>query len=146
MYLISKWSEIADREISDAEKSIKQILNYTQQKLILSKDRFVGKLQKLDNSDFNILEKTISEDNSNNLLISILDDKNNLKFWNGLYHEQITKNDTLNYKVNETYFLNTDLNNYLAITDTVIIGNERLILRIAEILENVGLSIDYSST
>ena len=131
---INNWSENTSQYIEDIEKSAKQIINYRQDKLLLTKDNLRTQLLSLDSIVYSDINDIISDKKNENLKIAIFQN-DDLFYWNKYFIEQLIIVDSLRHDFGETYFLESDINSYLVVRDTFRIDGSYFQLYIAEIIE-----------
>ncbi len=131
---ISNWSENTSQYVEDIEISAKQIINYRQDRLLLTKDNLRDELSSLGKVNYNLFNDIISNKNNENLKIAIFQN-DELFYWNKYFIEQITIVDSLLHDFGETYFLESDINSYLVVRDTFKVGENEFQLYVAEIIE-----------
>ncbi|MCP5063945.1 MAG: HAMP domain-containing protein [Ignavibacteriae bacterium] len=131
---VSNWSLTVDTRVVKSEKVALDILNYKQQKLLLSKNEIVKKIISLKNVTSNNLLNIIEESKYNNLVIAIFY-QNKLLTWNKKYLNSIKLTDFKDFQYNETFFSNTELNTYLNVIDTTTSNGNKYNLLVSEIVE-----------
>ena len=131
---VSNWSQTVDSRVVKSEKVALDILNYKQQKLLLSKNEIVNKIISLENVTSNNLLSIIEESMINKLVIAIFY-QNKLLIWNNKFLNSINLSDFKDYQYNETFFSNTELITYLNVIDTTTSNGKQYNILVSEIIE-----------
>ncbi|MCB0748237.1 MAG: hypothetical protein KDC90_12325, partial [Ignavibacteriae bacterium] len=152
---IENWSSTIEEKTKSTEQQSTSYLNNFQQNFISNKKNVEAKLNNSDSLTFESIEKALSKiDLSNNFLA--LFQKDLLLYWNENYDQQISFDDTLNLNLGETYFLNSGIDIYLLIKDSVKVKNQKVKFIFGKVIEkeyelnpfyfkDVSLSSDLSS-
>ncbi len=140
---ISNWSKTVDGTVVKSEKIALDILNYKQQKLLLKKNELTQKIKLQKNVTPNNLLNIMEDSKFNKLIIAIFY-QNKLLAWNNKYLNNIKLSDFKDYQFKETFFTNTELNNYLTVIDTVNTkGNEYHIFLSQIVEKKYNLTKEY---
>ncbi len=131
---IHNWAGSTDQNIESIETIVTQTLNYEQQKLLLITEKVISNLKEISQPTFLNFHKVLSNIVNEELTIAIY--KNDeLIYWNENYSEQLNIDDTLKFDFGETYFLESDINSYLAIRDSFPINQNNYLIDLAQIVE-----------
>ena len=140
---IKNWPEQNEEKIISIKNEIINSIDYAQHKLLLQKNSIVEHISEISDTSFNSFQKSLSNLNDNDLKLVIYKD-DNLIYWNDKYSENLSIDDTIKFDFGEIYFLQSDINTYLALKDTIRIIDQIFELNFYKIIEkHYRLNADY---
>ena len=138
---LNNWQTVAEKKIKETEIVATKIINNKYQDLTLKKNSF--KLNLSGNKNFEEFNKIVAQEKFSDNIIAIKTN-DSLVYWNKKYPEKFTFSDSLDNRINETFFLSSGIYTYLYVIDTITINNRLHNLYFAEILEkHFRLNQDY---